>query len=472
MALKYISTRGTAPALNFEDVMLTGLATDGGLYVPEACPKISEQGFKAMQGKSYVDVAHKVIFPFVEGSIDDGTLHGLLKDTYAQFHDEKVAPIVSLDENLSVMELFHGPTLAFKDFALQFLGRMFDYSLSKRGQKITVVGATSGDTGSAAIEACRDRDSVEIFILHPKDRVSDVQRRQMTAVTSLNVHNIAIEGSFDDCQDMVKSMFNDQNFRQEINMSAINSINWARICAQVAYYVYAWVQMMDKVDRISFVVPTGNFGNIYAGYVAQSMGVPMDKLIVATNKNDILHRFFQTGKMEATTVEPTLSPSMDIQISSNFERLLFDLYGRDGAAVVKTMDHFRQNGPFEMDDETMARLHVLFDSARLNDEETSKVIKMVHEKMGYLSDPHTAVGLGAALQYREKYPETAHLVTLATADPSKFPDAVEKASGVFPELPTFLSDLHQREEKYDVLPNDLNQVMTYIRQNMKQSSAA
>lgn len=469
--LNYISTRGQSETLNFEDAMLTGLATDGGLYVPEKCPLITPQGLTALKDKSYVDIAHRVIFPFVQGCIDDGTLYGLLQETYGQFHHDDVTPIKELGEHFWVMELFHGPTLAFKDVALQFLARMFDLVLAKKGQRLTIVGATSGDTGSAAIEACKNRENLDVFILHPKDRVSDVQRRQMTTVDAPNIYNIAIEGSFDDCQDMVKAMFNDHTVRQELQLAAINSINWARIVAQVVYYVYAYAKLQDKVDELAFSVPTGNFGNVYAGYTAKSMGVPISKLMVGTNTNDILHRFFTTGQMKQEGVVSTLSPSMDIQISSNFERLLFDLYGRDPEAVQKTMTYFREQGPYQLDGSIMDRVRDLFDSQRLDDEQTKKIIEAFYQHKDYLLDPHTAVGIGSAKYYQSKYPK-APIITLSTAHPAKFPDAVEAASGVRPELPDWLSDLHQKEERYEVLPNDYQAVCDYIRAHAAIKKAA
>ena len=460
--MRYISTRGQAPAVSFEDALIAGLAPDGGLYVPESFPPLSGATLDGLISKSYVDVACETIFPFTGGAIEKADLRRLLFNAYKGFDHEDVAPLVKLDADFWVMELFHGPTLAFKDFALQFLGPMFDHVLKRRGSRVTIVGATSGDTGSAAIEACRGRENIEIFILHPKGRVSEVQRRQMTTVADSNVHNIAVEGSFDDCQDLVKAMFNDASFRRQMSLSAINSINWARIVAQIAYYVHATVRLTALTGKAPvFCVPTGNFGNVYAGYAAMMMGLPVERLVVGSNRNDILDRFFKTGIMKPETAVPSLSPSMDIQVSSNFERLLFDLYGRDGTAVGKTMTHFRDVGPFTLDAGMMARARKIFASGRLSDEETKAVIGRFYRDRNYLCDPHTAVGLGVAEEYRRQHPQSL-IVTLSTAHPAKFPDAVFESSGVRPELPQRLQGLWQKPERCQVLPNDLEQVKEYI----------
>lgn len=458
--LDYISTRGRAPHLGFSETALAGLARDGGLYVPEACPKLTAEDLANMAHQSYPEIAWRVMLPFVGNDIPSADLMKLIRAAYKNFGHPDIAPLHELDDNFYLMELFHGPTLAFKDVALQFLGQTFDYILTRKKQRVTIVGATSGDTGSAAIEAFKGRENADIFILHPHNRVSEVQRRQMTTVDAPNVFNIAVEGSFDDCQDIVKAMFNDELFRDEMHLSAINSINWARILAQVVYYVFAAARIGKPV---TFCVPTGNFGNVYAGYVAQSMGVPIEKLVVATNRNDILHRFFETGEMKAEGVSSSLSPSMDIQISSNFERLLFDLYGRDGAAVDRTMKHFREKGPFRLDGETMKKLKSLFASGRVDDAGTLEVIKRIYQQKHYTLDPHTAVGVGVAEKYRQDHPESV-IVSLATAHPAKFPDAVKKATGVEPELPPLLSGLYQKPEKYDVLPADLATIQKFVRE--------
>lgn len=462
---EYVSTRGVAPPLGFADVTLAGLAADGGLYVPRAFPRISAEELANMAHQSYLEIAWRVILPFVSDDISSEELVGILRAAYKGFDHKDIVPLRQMDEGLHVLELFHGPTLAFKDVALQFLGQVFTRLLLKRDRRVTIIGATSGDTGSAAIEAFRGRENVDIFILHPKGRVSDVQRRQMTTVLEKNVFNIAVEGSFDDCQDLVKAMFNDAGFRADLNLSAINSINWARILAQVVYYIYAGTWVQAKTGRpATFAVPTGNFGNVYAGYVAQSMGLPVEKFLVATNRNDILHRFLMTGRMQAKGVTPSLSPSMDIQISSNFERLLFDLLGQQGDKVAAIMRHFRESGPFDLDDETMARLRTLFASGSLDDAETLAVIRHVYQRHDYIVDPHTAVGIGVAESWRKAHPE-AEVIALATAHPAKFPVAVQKAIGVVPELPPQLADLHTREERCVTLANDLGSVQEFIRQN-------
>ncbi|MDP2206156.1 MAG: threonine synthase [Alphaproteobacteria bacterium] len=459
----YISTRGAAPRLSFADTALAGLARDGGLYVPEACPQISAEEFRNMASQNYLEIAWRVIAPFVGDDITAQQLIVLLQKSYKNFAHPEKTPLRKLEDGFYVQELFHGPTLAFKDVALQFLGQIFDFILSARGQKVTIVGATSGDTGSAAIDAFKNSPHANIVILHPKGRVSDVQRRQMTTVDAPNVRNIAIEGSFDDCQDLVKAMFGDLAFRDSMQLSAINSINWARILAQVVYYVYAGVRVQAETGRpATFCVPTGNFGNVYAGYVAKSMGLPVEKLIVATNANDILHRLYTTGRMEKRGVVPTISPSMDIQISSNFERLLFDLYGRDGAKVAATMKHFRETGPFDLDETLMAQLGGIFASGRKDDAETTQIIRDIYRLHDYVVDPHTAVGIGVAQDWKRAHPEAA-MVTLATAHPAKFPDAVKAATDVAPELPAPLAGLMTRAERYDVLPADLPRVQDYIR---------
>ena len=465
--LNYISTRGKAPRLTFAGATLTGLASDGGLYVPESCPKLSEAEIGNMNSQNYLEVAWRVMLPFVAADIPSEKLIELLRASYKTFSNKEIAPLRKLDDNLQVLELFHGPTLAFKDVALQFLGQVFSHILDQKKLRTTIVAATSGDTGSAAIEAFRGKHNVDIFVLHPKGRVSEVQRRQMTTVLDSNVHNIAIEGSFDDCQDLVKAMFNDATFRNDMHLSAVNSINWARILAQVVYYIYAGSRIFHQTKKkVVFSVPTGNFGNIYAGYIAQSMGLPVERLIAATNRNDILHRFFSTGRMNMEPSAASLSPSMDIQVSSNFERLLFDIFGRQGAAVAQTMEHFRKPAPFVIQEAGMTPLRELFASGAVSDDNTLKTIRDIHDKYGYVVDPHTAVGLAVSQKYREAYPDSV-VVSLATAHPAKFPDAVKKAIGITPELPPHMADLFTREERCATLPNNLEWVQKFVRDGVK-----
>jgi threonine synthase len=459
--VRYISTRGAALALGFEDVVLTGLARDGGLYIPEQWSPVSPDEIREFADAAYGDCAYRVMRPYIDQAcIDDADLRALIDETYAVFDEPAVAPLRRLDGDTWLLELFHGPTLAFKDFALQFLGRMFEHILAKRDQRITIVGATSGDTGSAAIEACRGRDNLDIFMLHPAGRVSDVQRRQMTTVQAANVHNIAIEGTFDDCQDLVKAMFNDEGFRDALNLSAVNSINWARVMAQIVYYFTAAAKLGAPDAPISFVVPTGNFGNVYAGYGAHQMGLTDAKLIVASNQNDILTRFFEAGDMSIAPVLPSFSPSMDIQISSNFERLLFDLYDRDGAAVADAIGKFRDTGTLPDGKRLRAAAGSVFSGFRTVDADTLAAIRQAHAENGILVDPHTAVGLGAA---RQMTADGSKRIVLATAHPAKFPDAVEQATGVRPKLPAHLADLFDREERCDTLANDLAIVQAYVR---------
>ena len=465
--MRYLSTRGEAPVLSFDEVLLAGLARDGGLYLPESWPEFSAAEIRALAGRPYAEVAFAVLKPFVGGTIADADLKRILEETYAGFGHAAVAPLKQLDERTWLLELFHGPTLAFKDYALQLLGRLFDHVLRRRGERVTVIGATSGDTGSAAIEACRDRDRIDIFMLHPRGRVSEVQRRQMTTVLAPNVYNIALEGTFDDCQDQVKAMFNDLAFRDAMNLSAVNSINWARIMAQIVYYFVAGVALGAPERAIAFSVPTGNFGNIFAAYGAGRMGLPVAQLIVGSNKNDILTRFFDSGTMSVGGVSPSLSPSMDIQISSNFERLLFDLFDRDGAKVKQVMADFRAGGAFSVTPEEHQRLRRLFDAHRFDDEETAAEIDRRYRETGELIDPHSAIGTAAARA--EARPELAAVVALACAHPAKFPDAVEKAAGVRPELPSRLADLYAREESCTTLPNDLATLQDFIRSKRQNS---
>ncbi len=458
--LKYVSTRGEAPALNFEDVLLCGLARDGGLYVPEFWPTFSKGDIAAFKNLSYPETAFRLIRPFTGGCIADDDLATLTHDTYESFEGQDIAPLKQLGAGEWLMELFHGPTLAFKDYPMQFMGRIFDHVLSRRGERVTIVGATSGDTGSAAIEACRGRDAIEIFILHPQDRVSEVQRYQMTTVHDSNVHNIAVKGTFDDCQNMVKAMFNDHDFRDKCNLSAVNSINWARAVAQTVYYFRAATKMDNPCDPISFSVPTGNFGNVFAGYGAKRMGLNIEQLIIGSNSNDILTRFFENGCMEMTGVNPTISPSMDIQISSNFERLLFELYGRDSSIVRDMMKEFRETGSYTVDQKVMDQANALFTAARFSDQEIRDTINLVFKENNELIDPHSAIGVAAG-RARRRNPDTP-LIELATAHPAKFPKAVEQASGQWPSLPDRLSDLFEREERVTVMDNDLAQIQEFV----------
>jgi threonine synthase len=461
--MQYVSTRGTAPTLEFEDVVLAGLARDGGLYVPGEWPSIDADTLGSWETLSYPDLAVEVMKPFVTG-LPEADFAALVRDAYRVpdvFHSAAITPLRQLDTNEWLLDLFHGPTLAFKDVALQLLGRLFEYILGRRNQHITVVGATSGDTGSAAIEACRDRDNVTIFMLHPAGRVSEVQRRQMTSVPSENVINIAVEGTFDDCQALVKAMFNDHDFRDRHHLAAVNSINWARVLAQVVYYFHSALALgVHKDRRIDFSVPTGNFGDVFAGYVASRMGLPVEKLIVATNINDILSRALRSGDYSRGSVQPTISPSMDIQVSSNFERLLFDLYGRDGARIRTLMDDFSDGGTLPIGNAQIAEASRLFVAGRVDEDETRDTIASVLKRNATLIDPHTAVGVAAGRRLRSG-PDVP-LVTLATAHPAKFPDAVEAASGIRPALPPHLSDLMERPERYETLPNDLKAVQRYI----------
>ncbi len=461
MSLQYLSTRGQAPTLDFEGVLLAGLAKDGGLYLPQALPHFSAAELHAMRGMSYAELATTVIAPFVEGSIDRDTLEGLVRDAYRDFRHQATAPVIQLDHDQWLLELFHGPTLAFKDFALQLLGRLLDHVLSRRGEKVVIMGATSGDTGSAAIEGCRHCEHVDIFILYPDGRVSEVQRRQMTTVAGANIHNVAIRGNFDDCQALVKASFVAEPFLPEgRSLVAVNSINWARIMAQIVYYFYAAFAVGGPDRPVNFSVPTGNFGDIYAGYLAHRMGLPVNNLVIATNRNDVLHRMLTTGTYGRQPIEASLSPSMDISISSNFERLLFDLYDGDAAQINQMMTDFAQ-GDIGLSDTALSRAQKLFTSARVSDEETCDEIRMMWERTGQLLDPHTAIGTRAArLCTREG---EGPMVTLATAHPAKFPAAVARAeTGQEPVLPGHLADLFEREERFDTLDNDLVTVQAYM----------
>ncbi|RJY10091.1 threonine synthase [Aurantiacibacter aquimixticola] len=458
--MKYVSTRGSAPVLDFEGVTLAGLASDGGLYVPEEWPRFAPDEIAAMAGLPYAELAVRVMAPFTAGSLTEDELRALCEAAYGTFAHEAVTPLVQLDHRHHLLELFHGPTLAFKDVALQLLGRLFERFLSQRDDHLTIVGATSGDTGSAAIDAVAGREGVDIFMLHPRGRVSDVQRRQMTTVHAPNVHNIAIHGSFDDAQAVVKRMFVDPTLTERFRIGAVNSINWARLMAQVVYYFAAALQLGAPQRQIAFSVPTGNFGDVFAGYVAARMGLPIKRLIVATNVNDILHRALSSGDYSAGEVTPTDAPSMDIQVSSNFERLLFDLGGRDGAALAEQMRGFDAERAMQLTDNQREGAAGLFASVRATPEDTAAAMRWAAERCGEVLDPHTAIGLHAA--------RTADLdlavpiVTLATAHPAKFPDAVERAIGQRPDLPSRIGNLFDLQERYDTLPGDYDTVRDYV----------
>jgi threonine synthase len=452
--MRYISTRGAAPALNFEDVLLTGLAADGGLYVPEALPFYSADDLARMAALDYPALALEILHPFVAETFGRDELRAIVDDCYAQFRHPAVAPLVQLSRDHWVLELFHGPTLAFKDFALQLLGRLLDTVLARRGEKVVVMGATSGDTGSAAIAGCQRCDNIDIFILHPHQRVSEVQRRQMTTVIGPRIHNLAVKGDFDDCQAMVKASFRDQGFLPPgRRLVAVNSINWARIMAQIVYYFYASLSLGGALRPVAFSVPTGNFGDIFAGYLASRMGLPVAGLMIATNCNDVLHRLLSSGSYARDTLQPTLAPSMDISVSSNLERLLFDLYERDGAAIRELMEAF-DRGPITLSESALQGARTLFSSCRVDDDETLACIRQVHDDCEYLLDPHSAIGMVAARSF--DLAAGVPRITLATAHPAKFPAAIERAlPGVKPALPPHLADLYRRHEQYSVLPADL-----------------
>ena len=459
--MQYVSTRGEAPDLGFDEVLLTGLARDGGLYVPSAWPQFSPDDFRRFQSLGYVDIAYELLRPFAcGGSISEDDFRTMLREAYAGFRHREVAPLVQTGANEWLMELFHGPTLAFKDVAMQLLGPLFEHVLAARSEQVTIVGATSGDTGPAGIEAVRGRAGMRMFCLFPEGRVSPVQQRQMTTVHDDNIHNIAVRGTFDDCQALLKDLFNDLDFRDEINLTAVNSINWARVMAQAVYYVSAACALGAPDRKVSFVVPTGNFGDVYAGYVAWRMGLPVKRLIVATNRNDILHRFFDGGEYRPDRVEPTQSPSMDVQVASNFERLLFALYGQDGAPVRDLMAQFAHAQQFRVGEQEMAQARAIFSSDAASEAETTQAIAALHAETGRLIDPHTAVGIKAA---RAQADYDDPVIVLSTAHPAKFPDAVDAATGVRPALPPALADLFEREERLRTIDNDLEALKALIR---------
>ena len=458
--MQYVSTRGTAPKLGFEEAMLAGLARDGGLYVPEAWPVMSETAIADLAGRSYEEAAFRVMRPFVGDAFSDPEFRGIVDRAYAGFGHPARTPLRQTAPNDWLLELFHGPTLAFKDVAMQLIGGLFEASLKRSGRRLTIVGATSGDTGSAAIEAFRGREGVEVFVLFPDGRVSDVQRRQMTTPSEANVHAVALAGDFDDAQARLKDLFNDHAFRDGVGLAGVNSINWARVLAQTVYYFTAAVALGAPFRPVSFTVPTGNFGDVFAGYVAKRMGLPIERLVIATNQNDILHRTLATGSHRREAVAPSISPSMDIQVSSNFERLLFELYDREGRAVAALMSELAAGGGFELSQGALGRLRAEFDSARASEEETRAAIVATWRTTGVVVCPHTAVGIHAA-GLRRGDPRVP-MVTLATAHPAKFPDAVEAACGVRPELPPRLAEQMRRPERVTRVANSVDAIKDVI----------
>lgn len=458
--MKYISTRGKSPAASFEEVVLTGLAPDGGLYIPQSLPTVTPAQMEQWKHLGYAELAFEIIRLFVAGAIDDAALKTMIDDSYAAFSNPEVAPLKHLQDNNYVLELYCGPTLAFKDFALQLLGRLLDHFLEKRQQHVAILGATSGDTGSAALEGCKHCRFVELFILHPHQRVSEVQRRQMTTITGDNINNLAVEGNFDDCQQIVKQAFADQSFLPEgYQLVAVNSINFARIMAQIVYYFYAGLKFTGKYPAVSFSVPTGNFGDIYAGYLAKKMGLPVRQLIIATNSNDILHRFISNNEYQKTTLEPTLSPSMDIMVSSNFERYLFDMFQGDTARVSEFVTGLGSNVQ-KVSDAEWQRAREHFDSYSVDDAMTCATIQDVYQRTGFLLDPHTATGVKAAEVCNTD--ASIPMIALATAHPAKFSAAIEKAGLGVPALPAHMADLFEREERYTVVPNSLSAVERHM----------
>lgn len=457
--MRYISTRGTAPILNFEEAMLTGLARDGGLYVPETIPLMTPAQIAALEGLSYEEIAYRVMRPFVGDVFTDAEFQAIIERAYAGFGHAARAPLKQLDQGHFLLELFHGPTLAFKDFAMQLIGQMFQTALGRKGERVTIVGATSGDTGSAAIEAFRGLDNVDVFILYPHGRISEVQRRQMTTPQESNVHALAMDGDFDDCQARLKDMFNDFEFRDGVRLAGVNSINWGRVLAQVVYYFSAAVSLGAPHRPVSFTVPTGNFGDIFAGYIAKQMGLPIEKLVVATNQNDILHRCLSGHGYHKGETVPSISPSMDIQVSSNFERALFDAYDREGPAIVQLMDELKAGG-FEVSQGALQVLQSHYMSGRASEAETSATIASELTASGELLCPHSAIGVKVANDVREA---GTPMITLATAHPAKFPAAVQDASGTHPPLPERMADLYERPERVDRVPNDLEALKEHIK---------
>ena len=469
--MRYISTRGEAPALNFTETALAGLATDGGLYLPETYPQLHASTIAGLAGRTYAEAAETIIAPFVGDAIPRDALSAMIADAYKTFRHPAVTPLAQLSDNLFLLELFHGPTLAFKDVAMQLLGRLMNHALKALGKRATVVGATSGDTGAAAIEAFRGLDQVDVFILYPHGRVSDVQRRQMTTVADSNIHAIALEGTFDDAQAILKGLFRDARFRDDVGLTGVNSINWARVVAQIVYYFTSAVALGAPHRSVSFTVPTGNFGDILAGYVAKKMGLPIERLVIATNENDILARTLDTGRYELRGVKATQSPSMDIQVSSNFERLLFDAYDRDAGAIRNLMARLDQAKAFDIEAGPLAAIRRDFDAAAVGEKQTADEIARVYKASGYILDPHSAVGVAAGFPALAKNQHTPMIVA-GTAHPAKFPDAIQKATGVHPALPAHLADIMERKERFDVVKNDIGAVESFIRARARALTAA
>jgi threonine synthase len=459
--VRYLSTRGEAPPQSFTETLVAGLAPDGGLYLPEAYPQFAKEAIADLAGKPYAAAAQAIVAPFAAGEIEPDVLRGMIEAAYAGFRHPAIAPLVQIDANLFVLELFHGSTLAFKDVAMQLLAKLIDHALAARGQRATIIGATSGDTGAAAIEAFRGLAQADVFILYPHGRVSEVQRRQMTTVEADNVHAIAIEGTFDDAQACVKALFGNPTLRGELGLCGVNSINWARILAQTVYYFTCAVALGGPHRKISFAAPTGNFGDILAGWIAKRMGLPIERLVIATNANDILARTLESGAYAVSGVQATQSPSMDIQVSSNFERLLFEAYGRDADAIRRLMEGLRQSGGFAIEPGPLEMIRAEFDAFSVSEAQTTQEIARIWREAGYLADPHTAVGLSAARQAQARAPKTP-LVVLGTAHPAKFPDAIERATGLRPPLPAHVADLFDKKERFSILPNDQKTIEDFI----------
>ncbi len=462
--MKYVSTRGMAPVLSFKQALLIGLADDGGLYVPKSWPVFSANKIASFRGKPYAHVAFEVMRAFVDGEIPDADLKAMIEEAYDTFHHPAITPLLQIGDNGWLLELFHGPTMAFKDVAMQILARLMDYVLQEQGETLTIVGATSGDTGGAALAAFGGRENIDVFFMFPRGKVSPVQQRQMTTLQSTNTHAIAIDGSFDDCQNMVKAMFADHPFRDTVHLSAVNSINWGRIMAQTVYYFTAATSLGAPEHPVSFTVPTGNFGDIYAGYVARQMGLPIERLVIATNENDILHRTLKSGRYEMKGVKPTITPSMDIQISSNFERLLFDASGRDSPSVRAMMANLQQSGSYDINENDLRQLKAGFDVGTATEPETVEMMELLYTNNGYLADPHTAVALHVAQKYSSA--ETP-MITLATAHPAKFPKAVKNAVGFHPILPDWTGNLMEENEEFENLDNDQTSVQNYISSKIR-----
>lgn len=462
--MKYLSTRGRAGAVDFEGALLAGLASDGGLYMPDAWPVISGNEARAIGAKPYAEAAADILARFAGDAFERSALEAMTAAAYGGFHAGTPAPITQIGDEDYILELYHGPTLAFKDFAMQILGQLFDAALERRDQRVTIVCATSGDTGSAAIEALKSCERVNVVVLHPEGRVSEVQRKMMTSVIAPNVSNIAVKGSFDDCQAIVKTLFADQAFTADVGLSGVNSINWARLAAQTVYYFTAWAAIADGDELVNFVVPTGNFGDVFAGYAAKRMGLPVSKLGVAANENDILHRAISAGDYTPGSVRPTASPSMDIQVASNFERLLFESKGRDHDALRDAMEDFSRNKGMKIDAQTLSAIREDFVSCAVSETQTLDEIASHEKATGALIDPHTAVGRAAAKKLREAGALSGKVVTLSTAHPAKFPDAVEKATGKTPALPEFYADLFDRPEQMRHAPADPETIKAMIRE--------